>query len=243
MNYRLLTLVCLLFGACSSVSIVEQRENTALAPTTLPKVLWVRPFDVPLGADFDVAGKSGDKNPKATVGHLVAKGIMSRTDRWGLPGKLLENGAPTPSGGLLVRGKVLRALQGSRALRLGIGFGIGRSRMGSSVKVFNLERSTTTPWLTFETTGGSNSEPGLVGMLVPSPVSIPVAVSIAGGAVAAGGITGKGVTEDANRTGRTIAAAIHEQLAAEGLLKRKATAKRPGRLRTPVGTLPFPSAE
>lgn len=243
MIFRLLPWLCLLLVACSSVSVVEERENTALAPTALPKKLWVRPFDVPRGAEFDAAGKAGDKNPKATVGHLVAKGILSRTERWGLPGQLREANEPTPTSGLLVRGKVLRVQQGSRALRLGIGFGLGRTRMATTVKVFNLDRSTTTPWLIFETTGGSNSEPGLVGMLVPSPVTIPIAISLAGGAVAAGGITGKGVTEDATRTGRTIAAAIHEQLAAEGFLKRKAIAKRPGKIRTPAGTMPFPSTE
>lgn len=243
MKFRLLPLLCLMLGACSSVSIVEERETAALAPSARPEVLWVRPFEVPRGAEFDAAGKSGDKNPKATVGHLVARGVLSRSERWITPGKLLEAGNAAPSSGLLVEGKVLRVRQGSRALRLGIGFGAGRSRMATAVKVFNLDRSATKPWLVFETSGGSNSEPGLVGLLVPSPVSVPVAVSLVGGAAAAGGITGKGVTEDALRTGRTITASIHEHLAAEGLIKRKASAKRPGKIRTPVGAVSLPSTE
>lgn len=243
MKFRPLTLLCLILGACSSVSIVEEREAAALAPTALPKVLWVRPFEVPRDAEFDAAGKAGDENPKATIGHLVARGILSRSEKWIAPGELLEKTKATPTSGLLVSGKALRVRQGSRALRLGIGFGVGRTRMATTVKVFNLDRSATKPWLTFETAGGSNSEPGLVGLLIPSPVSVPIAVSLVGGAAAAGGITGKGVTDDATRTGRTIAAAIHERLAAKGLIKKKATAKRPGKIRTPVGAVSLPPME
>ena len=80
-------------------------------------------------------------------------------------------------------------------------------------------------------------------MVVPSPVSIPVAVSVIGGTAAAGAITGKGVTDDATRTGRTIAAAIHEQLAAVGVVKKKASAKKPGKVETPAGPVIFPPTE
>ncbi len=236
-------LLCLVLAGCSSVSVQEESENVGLAPPTRPGVLWVRPFAVPKGAEFDAAAKSPTDDPRLRVGRLVAEGILSRAEKLVAPGKLVEDGQLPPAGGLLVEGKILRVRQGSRALRLGIGFGAGRSLLETSVKVFNLERSATKPWLVFETSGGSNAEPGLAGMLVPSPVSIPVAVTIVGGAAAAGAITGKGVTEDALRTGRTIAASIHGHLAAHGLMKKTATVKRRGKMPTPAGELALPGLE
>ena len=234
MRISLLLLLLATLAGCSSVSVHEEEETATLAPSSRPKVVWVRPFAVPPGAEFDVAG---DGDPKARVGQLVAEGILSKSDKWLAPGRLLEPGAPVPPGGLLIEGKILRARQGSRALRIGLGFGAGRSMLETKVKVFYLDYSPTEPWLAFETSGGSNAEPGLAGMLVPSPVAIPVAVTALGGAVTAGAITGKGVTEDARRTGRMIAAAVHERLAAHGVVRKKASAKRPGKVLTPAGEL------
>lgn len=243
MKISLLLLLCLGAAGCSSVSVHEETAVAALAPASRPVALYVRPFSVPRGVEFDAAAKSGEDDPQARVGRLVADGVLSRAKQLIAPGKLLEPGALPPASGLLVEGKVLRVRQGSRALRLGIGFGFGRSRMETSVKVFNLDRSAAAPWLAFETTGGSNSEPGLVGVVVPSPVSIPVAMSVIGGTAAAGAITGKGVTDDAKRTGRTIAAAIHERLADAGLVKRKTSAKKPGKIETPAGPVSLPPTE
>lgn len=126
---------------------------------------------------------------------------------------------------------------------MAVGFGAGRTRLETSVRVFNLSASTTEPWLAFETTGGSNMEPGVVGALVPSPVSIPIAISVVGGAVTAGAIGAKGVTQDAERTGRVITAAVHDKLAKRKLVERVTTAKRAGRLATPVGEVPVPAVE
>lgn len=243
MSKRILPLLCVVLAGCSSVSVQEDTEIAGLAPSARPGVLWVRPFAVPKGVEFDAAAKSEADDPRTRVGRLIAEGILSRADKWVAPGKLVEGGKAAPAGGLLVEGKILRVRQGSRALRLGIGFGAGRSLLETSVKVFNLERSATEPWLVFETSGGSNAEPGLAGMLVPSPVSIPIVVTIVGGTAAAGAITGKGVTEDALRTGRTIAASIHAHLAAHGLMKKSATVKRRGKVPTPAGELALPGLE
>ena len=177
------------------------------------------------------------------VGRLIAEGVISRADEWIAPGQILESGAPVPKSGLLVEGKVLRTRQGSRALRLGIGFGAGRTKLETSVRVYNLEASSKKPWLNFETTGGSNMEPGLVGLLAPSPMAIPVAASLLGGAATAGAIGGKGVSQDATRTGRTIAAAIHDRLVERTALKRQTRLKRAGQLSTPLGDVPVPITE
>lgn len=237
-------LICaLIAGAlcgCSSVSVKEMREQSALAPASMPKVVWVRPFDFPHGIEFDAAPTSGEADARARVGRLVADGVISRSGRWIAPGRLLAAGEPAPSAGLLIEGRILRVRQGSRLLRIGIGFGAGGTRMETSVRVYDLALSATEPWLRFETTGGSNAEPGLVGMLVPSPLSIPVAASVIGGVVTAGALGTKGVTQDALRTGRTVAAAVHDRLAARGLVQRKARVKNSGAMPTPVGEVDFP---
>ena len=230
----------LLATGCSSVSVLQERENTALAPSARPGLLYVRPFEVRRGAEFDAAAAKANEDVPAKVGSLVADGIMSKAGEWVAPGRLLEPGAATPSEGLLVRGKILRLRQGSRALRMAIGLGAGRTRLETSVRVFNLAASTTEPWLSFETTGGSNMEPGIAGALVPSPLTIPIAVSVASGAVTAGAIGAKGVTQDALRTGRVITAAVHDKLVAGGLTERATGVKRAGRLATPVGEVSLP---
>ncbi len=233
----------LALAGCSSVSVLQERENADLAPAARPGVLYVRPFEVRRGVEFDAAAAKPGEDVEAKVGALVAEGILSRASEWIAPGQLLESSAPAPSEGLLVQGKILRLRQGSRALRMGIGFGAGRTRLETSVRVFNLSASATEPWLSFETTGGSNMEPGIIGAVVPSPVSIPIAVSVVGSAVTAGAIGVKGVTQDAERTGRVIAAAVHDKLAKRKLVERVTTAKRAGRLATPVGEVPVPAVE
>jgi len=237
---KILLPLALLASGCSSVSVLPERENAALAPVSRPDVLYVQPFEVRRGAEFDAAAAREDEDVEAKVGALVADGIVARAEEWVAPGRLLPSGAPMPSEGLFVRGKILRVRQGSRALRMAIGLGAGRTRLETSVRVFNLAASTTEPWLSFETTGGSNMEPGIAGALVPSPLTIPIAVSFASGAMTASAIGAKGVTQDALRTGRVIAAAVHDKLAERGLLAREARVKRAGRLATPAGDIVLP---
>jgi hypothetical protein len=244
---RFFFLLLLALTGCSSVSVLQERETSSLAPTVRPSVLYVRPFEVRRGVEFDAAAARKGEDVEAKLGSLIADGVLSRSKEWVAPGRLLDSAAPAPSDGLLVQGKILRVRQGSRALRMGIGFGAGRTRLETSVRVFNLSASSTEPWLSFETTGGSNMEPGIVGALVPSPVSIPIAASVAagvvGGAVTAGAIGMKGVTQDAERTGRVIAAAVHDKLAKRKLVERVASAKRAGRWATPVGEVPVPTVD
>lgn len=244
MKFRLLPLCCLFLAACSSVSVVEEKEDAALAPKSAPSALFVRPFEVAKGADFDVAPPRGEEDPRVTVGRTIAEGVMSRGSRWVAPTEVLQDAKKTPAKGLLIDGRVLVARQGSRALRIGIGFGAGRTHLDTAVRVFNLDASAEKPWLTFKTTGGSNMEPGLIaGLVVPSPATIPVVAGIAGSAVSGVTKSHKGVTQDAKRTGRAIVAAIHDRLVVRQLMPRKAWPKRIGSVGTPVGQLNVPTLD
>lgn len=230
-----LFILCLALAGCSSVSVTEEGVNVPLAPLSPPSAVYVRPFTVPLGVEFDAASRSPSDDARKRLGRTVAESATARAARLIAPAQLLERGAAAPAAGLLIEGEIRRVRQGSRALRLAIGFGAGRSRFETSVKVYNLDRSHTDPWLALKTAGGSNMEPGLVGLLVPSPASIPVAVTVVGGVAAAGAVTAKGATEDAARTGRVIASAVQNGLASAGAARKKASPKRPGRVPTPFG--------
>lgn len=241
MKLRLLPLFCLLLGACSSVSVIEEREDAALAPKSAPAELMVRPFEIAADAKFDVAPASEDDDPREKVGRVIADGVLSRGERWIAPSRIVQEKEKLPRSGVLIEGSVLRAEQGSRALRLGIGFGAGRTRLDTTVRVYNLEASSENPWLTCKTTGGSNAEPGLLfGLIVPAPMTIPVLLGMAGGAVSTVTRSQKGVTQDAKRTGRAITSLVHDRLVARGLVPRKAWPKRSGSLGTPMGQLNLP---
>ena len=238
-------LLALLAGGCSSVSVTGEREDAALAPTSPPPAVYVRLFEVPDGAEFEVATPNKGEDVRHRVGQLIADGIFTRSSRWIAPGRVAGDGEKLPASGLLIDGRLLRTQQGSRALRLGIGFGLGRSYLDTSVRVFNLAKSADKPWLTFNTTGGSNMEPGLVAALVTAPISAPVvalpaAASVAGGAVSTASRGFKGVTQDGKRTGRAIAAAVHDRLAVRRLVERKAYPKRGGHIATPFGEVDLP---
>lgn len=237
--------VVLLTAGCSSVSIIEEREDTALAPSAVPPAVFLRLFERPPGAEFDVTAPNEGEDPQRRVGRIIADGFFTRSSRWIAPARVVDDEEKLPRAGLLVQGKLLRAQQGSRALRLGIGFGLGRSHLDTSVRVFNLAKSADKPWLTFKTTGGSNTEPGLLTALVTAPISasfvvLPMAASVAGGAMSTASRGFKGITQDGKRTGRAIAATVHDRLAFRGLLKRKAYPKRGGRLPTPLGEVDLP---
>ena len=69
----------------------------------------------------------------------------------------------------LIRGEFTRVNQGSRLLRSTIGFGAGGTKVETNVYVYDLSKSSTTPFLTFSTSGGSNAEPGAITGLATDP--------------------------------------------------------------------------
>ena len=94
---------------------------------------------------------------------------------------------PLPKSGLLVTGEFVTVKQGSRALRMGIGFGAGGTKVETKVRLFDLAQSATDPIATFTTTGGSNAQPGWIA-----------------GEWVAGGPNATGLESDWERTSREI---------------------------------------
>lgn len=240
MRLLLVLLGASLLSGCASVSVTNESENALLAPSATPTVLYVRNFKVPRGVEFDVAAPADRGSPEDRVAGFVADGISTYAKKWVAPPVKLAEGEPIPPAGLLVDGKFTRVRQGSRALRFVFGFGAGRSRMDTTVRVYNLEKSAGDPWLIFKTSGGSNVEPGLVGAVVPGPLTLPAMAAMAGGVASTVTRGAKGVSHDGRRTGKVIAAAVHDYLAKHELVKRKTRVKRSGKVVTPAGELVLP---
>ncbi len=108
----------------------------------------------------------------------------------------------------LIRGQFKTVDQGSRALRAFVGFGTGRTTLETEVQVYDLSVSAQAPLLTFETTGGSGAEPGAI--LSGNPIGLALG--------AEGKATGTGLSQDAKRTARMIAAYVSTALADRGYI-------------------------
>jgi len=116
---------------------------------------------------------------------------------------------PSPPGWMVV-GSLTRVHQGSRALRGVIGFGLGATKLETIVHVYDLS-DLSKPFLTFETTGGSNAEPGAVTGIGPVTAATGIGL-VAGGA----GNVMHGLSEDAWRTSRMICAHLADYFASRG---------------------------
>ena len=207
---------------CASVSL-SKREWRDTRPEA-PEKIFVRPFAVDPGiskvdrqgdalADFeeefseDFARRLAERLSKhvAPTEIAAAEGKISAPDVW------------------IVEGRFTRLNQGSRALRAFVGFGLGGTKTEAAVRILRpAGRGRMETVAEFETTGGSNAEPGA---LFGGPI----------GAVPrlAKQLLSSGLSADARRTARTITAAISEKLHAQG----EPLAGRPLRAK-PLGGLP-----
>ncbi len=224
-----------LLAGCASVSVTGERADRARAAHGRPAALYLKDFSFPRQAQVraDRTGQglvSFEYRLQASLRGELLKAI----GKFGLP--VLVANSPEELAKLrrrqrawLITGQFTRINQGSRALRVALGLGAGATKMETNVQVYDLsERRRERPLFSFSTTGGSNAEPGVIASVGPlAPTTVPAAViSIAGKGA-------HGVTEDAKRTGRVIAAKISEELAARGDLppnRRPKVAKRLGEL-------------
>ena len=224
----LLSAGLLLMGeGCASVSIVPKDPQAATAPA--PRRIVV--------ADFTYASQPGgvrvDRQGEQLQGFerdLTRKmrGYLAKyLARFDIPVEEASGGRVPPGPpGWLVTGEFTRVNQGSRALRVIVGVGLGGTKMQTDVRVADIK--TGRMICDFGTTGGSNAEPGLITSAGPANVAA------AGGAAFTLVTTSiHGVTEDARRTAKMIADYISEQLATNGALQAD-KARQPKMLAGPV---------
>ena len=189
----------LLLTGCASVSVKNPKElksqQSVQVPTQFPTQLYVEPFSTK-DAQFNVDREGVElKEFKEKTTRVLLEQMVKR----------LPEIAPThvargklPNTGWLIRGQFTRVNQGSRALRGVIGCGLGATKMETQVQVYDLSQSETVPFLIFNTTGGSNAEPGAIFGAGPPNWITAACVFIGCWNVV------HGVTEDSWRTAREI---------------------------------------
>lgn len=205
----LVLLAAVLVGGCASVSIDEHELLGPRPGRGVPDLIHVQAFEVPPGVIR--ADRSGENLEEFTVelGRDLRDEIVDRS------GKHLARSVPAPkrvyppSGrAWLIAGRFTRVNQGSRALRMLLGFGAGGSKVETEVFVYDLSGPNPVRFMRFITTGGSGAMPGAIAN-----------IDVFGAAMSAVGNSFSGVTFDTVRTSREIVAVLSDHLAREGFIE------------------------
>lgn len=239
-----------LLSGCASVSVTSYSERRDLAPPGLGKdtPVAVKPFGglrppVDSSSTLLLDAKTGEirvsgspASPPTSTGLAVAKG-MSDFLRSGQRDQV-RIAETKPSSGLWITGQITKEERGSRTLRTIVGLGFGRTKMECRTFVYNVDKSATLPWLEIHTSGGSNREPGALFSAMPSPVMAFNLVAAASSVATMAMQGGKGLTQDARRTGKTLGLFVVEKASSFDGKKPHVRAKRRGQLETPLGSFP-----
>jgi Domain of unknown function (DUF4410) len=194
----------LLWGlvGCASVGV---RNPAQAANPKLPKQIFVADFDTSKGT-FHVS-RSGDQlvTLQQKTANVLANYLVADLSKSVVPASRQDGSRKTRTDAWIITGEFVRVNEGSRALRGLIGAGAGGTKMETIVRVYDLSRLSKEPVLQFETSGGSNAEPGAVlgGMFG----ALPNALRNAGA---------RGVTDDTARTAREITAMVGDYYAKNG---------------------------
>lgn len=234
--------------SCASVSVVSVSENRALRPSGSPPVIGVGPiYDIDsvtkenggtLYLDGETghihSGKKGAPMTESMVSEQISRSIM---ENWEKVARVVDPRDPESleGGSLLVTGQSWQEENGSVPLRTLLGLGLGRSRLEAVFHVFNMEKSSRTPWLKIRTSGGSGREPGILLSLAPSPYLPLNILGWSGAGLALISHGSKGVGQDARRTGKMVSLCIAEHLGGAGS-PRLPVAKTVGHFVSPDGS-------
>jgi hypothetical protein len=203
----------LALASCASISVQKAAEQTT---PQMPQKIYVADFDTANG-NFKVDRKGSElvdfkQNLQAMMQTASVTDLSHR----------LIPAVPTtkeqefqPENAWLIRGEFTKVNQGSRLLRGTVGFGAGGTKMETNIYVYDLNQNSNTPFLTFSTTGGSNTEPGAVTGAATDPVILAIGVVASG----TGGVA-HGLTEDTARTTREITAELSDYMYRSGWISK-----------------------
>lgn len=209
----------MLLSACASVSIKSIRFGDG-APQKLPERIYVEKFKAP-PLYFHVNRKGKDLKDLIEQEQLhLAEDLVVRLNKHIAPTVLLSPGETPPQGNYwLVQGSFEVVNEGSRLLRAGFGFGLGKTKMETTAQLLDLSKTTSELLLTITTTGGSGIAPGAAAAFAPiAPLTLPTTLLNVGGS--AGGALGTGISIDRRRTAREIVATISEYSVQHGLIAK-----------------------
>jgi len=190
-------------AGCASVGVRNPQQATG--NPKLPNQIFVADFDTSKGV-FRV-NRSGDQlgTLQEKTANVFANYLVADLSKSVLPAARQNGSRPTRADAWLITGEFIRVNGGSRELRGLIGLGAGGTKMETVVRVYDLSHVSKEPVLQFETSGGSNAEPGAAagGMFG----ALPNALRNAGA---------RGLTDDTARTAREITAMVADYYAKNG---------------------------
>jgi hypothetical protein len=195
----------LLWGLAGCASVGVRNPAQATGNPKLPKQIFVVDFDTSKGA-FHV-NRSGDQlvTLQQKTANALADYLAADLSKSVVPAARQDGSRRTRADAWLITGEFVRVNEGSRALRGLVGLGAGGTKMETVVRVYDLSHLSKEPVLQFETSGGSNAEPGAAaGGLFGA---LPNALRNAGA---------RGVTDDTARTAREITAMVADYYAKNG---------------------------
>jgi hypothetical protein len=205
-------MLVLALAGCASISVQPHSQTEQAA---MPKKIYVTVFQVRHG-DFRVDRDGADLTEfKKNLRTLLQSAMTADLSRRLIPAEgAALNETFSPRHAWLVRGEFTRVYQGSRLLRGAIGFGLGATKVETKVYVYDLDKSSTTPFLVFATTGGSNAEPGAITGVATDPLTFVVSTALSGA-----GNVAHGLTEDTRRTAREITAELSDYMYHRGWIE------------------------
>jgi hypothetical protein len=190
----------LAFTSCASVSVRDVSRHSD-PKSQKPAEIVVVPFQVNPSGVTERPVRRAPGRLWQEGRDLLANSLARELNRMGVRSSIERGGAVSTPDRWVVRGRITQLNEGSRALRVSVGLGAGRTRMETEVAVLTGAEK---PLLRFSTAGGSNSMPGA---LATAPVSSAPTWALR---------AREGVTDDAARTARMIAGIIGDYMVSRG---------------------------
>ncbi|MEI9999024.1 MAG: DUF4410 domain-containing protein [Verrucomicrobiota bacterium] len=152
----------MLLAACASVSVDQEGTSIPIPPNAESHLRgWLRHHRRRVGRSTGPGAELADF--KHNLQTMLTTGVVTDlADKLGVQASPADD--PTslpPQNAWVVTGEFVRVNQGSRFLRLVIGFGAGGTKVETNVHVYDLQQGyRKRPFLNFVTIGGSGAQPG-----------------------------------------------------------------------------------
>lgn len=165
-------------------------------------------------SDGDAGLSAEDMENRREVGRVLADVLAKELEKRGILTSRRSGPLAVPEGLLAINGQILTVDEGSRAKRVLIGFGSGRSRLSSVAQLHgNTDAGIATLW-EYQNTAASGAKPGILTTL---PIGIAVQgvtvlVLVVNGGMATMGELSSVSTANAKRMGESLADAVMESL-------------------------------
>ena len=226
----------LILAACASAEVTQvqkyQGETTQL-PRPDRVVIYDFAYSPETAQSPESAGAASDGNqvngqPQLTeqqvafgraVSDLLQGVLVEEILAMGLPAERIENLSSPLGNMLLIHGQFLSVDEGSRAARMLVGFGAGRTKVVTRTQVYYYTAERQDLLKELEAVATSGSKPGFILPLGVGTATGKVARSaVIGGGVAVAGELGADVEADTRRTGEELAAALKVYFEQQGWL-------------------------